>query len=98
MFYPQPVLASDANFDDALYYADGENACPQPDICQQLLAVAALFAGAPQPGALAVGLPDTLSSIPSAPFTVGVTEYSLGSALKPVQGSSTISAPLSFYI
>ena len=52
----------------------------------------------PQPGALAVGHPNTLSPISLAPFTVGVTFSSLGSALEAVNGSSTISAPLTFYL
>ena len=57
MLHPQSVLASDANLYDALDDADNDNACSQPDICQQLLAVAALVDGAPQPGAHDIGRP-----------------------------------------
>ena len=81
MLHPQPVLASDANFYDALDDADDDNVCSRPDICQQLLTVAALVDGAPQPGAHDFGRPNMLSPISSAPFTVGVTASSLGSSL-----------------
>ena len=83
MLHPQSVLASDANLYDALDDADNDNSCSQPDICQQLLVVAALVDGAPQPGAHDVGRPNMFSPISSAPFTVGVTASSLGSALDP---------------
>ena len=98
MFDPQSVLGSDANFDGALDDADGDNAWPQPDILQPLLAVAALVAVAPHSSALAVEHPNILFPISFGPVTVGVTASSLGSALEAVKGSSIICAPLSFYI
>ena len=80
---PPVCLGIRRNLYDALDDADNDNACSQPDICQQLLAVAALVDGAPQPGAHDVGRPNMFSPISSAPFTVGVTASSLGSALDP---------------